>query len=112
MANRKRISNKSGATRVTESRQSYIPWILMGVMVGLFVTFLIYLDHIPEKAPTGQSQTSNSETKVKQPQPEKHKASEPQFDFYTVGSLFCFTIKNLLLIIGINMALFGSLKKW
>lgn len=84
MPAQKKRSKKSGATRNSEAKSSGLSWMLMGLLVGLFVAFLVYLDKIPLKNgadPSSQEQSSKTPRTTDQ-KPSKPK--EHQFDFYTV----------------------------
>jgi len=76
---KKRNKKKTGATRNPERISSSWSWMLMGLLVGAFVTFLMYLDKIPTE---GDNQTTSGQMQKKQ---ETQKAKpKHQFDFYTV----------------------------
>ena len=80
----KRSNRKTGATRNSEQKSSGWSWMIMGLLVGLFVAFLVYLDKIPEQgnnvtASKKEQKTSKPETKEKKVRPKEH-----EFDFYTV----------------------------
>ena len=85
-AKKSRSRKKSGATRKSEEKSSGLSWMVMGLLVGLFVVFLVYLDKIPNKD-SGQTTSSNQEkSKPSSKQNGAKKSSPPkhQFDFYTV----------------------------
>lgn len=83
MPAKKRSSKKTGATRSSEQGVSSATWLVVGVLVAAFVSFLIYLDNIPAE---GENQTATTPRPEKQPvQPSKTAIKEKhQFDFYTV----------------------------
>ena len=82
-ARKKRSSRKSGATRNTEQQSSSFAWIFMGLLVGAFVVFLIYLDRMPEQNGATVSQKKDRNTS-QQSNDSKNRPREHQFDFYTV----------------------------
>ncbi|MCU7939716.1 MAG: SPOR domain-containing protein [gamma proteobacterium symbiont of Bathyaustriella thionipta] len=80
---KKRSKKKSGATRNQEQGSSSWSWIVIGILVGGFVIFLVYLDKIPtegeNQAESNQVQKKQASQTDKKPQQARH-----QFDFYTV----------------------------
>jgi len=89
-AKKKRSKKKTGATRNVEQSSSNWSWIVMGLLVGLFVAFLVYLDKIPtngglQNSTSGQGKSKSSTQKDSRTSKEKKaKPPEHQFDFYTV----------------------------
>ena len=83
-ARKKRSSRKSGATRNTEQQSSSLAWIFMGLLVGAFVVFLIYLDRMPEQNGATVSQQKDRNTSQAPSNDRKNRPREHQFDFYTV----------------------------
>lgn len=89
-AKKKRSKKKSGAARTTEKKSSGLSWMVMGLLVGLFVAFLVYLDKIPgtDKEQYSVSDDAQGRKSSVQKEPDKSddkKAKqEHQFDFYTV----------------------------
>ena len=83
-SNKKRGRKKTGATRHSERQTSFVNWMILLVLIGLFVTFLVYLDKLPTTGqdseqpltPAGQSAGKALEAEKRPP--------EHQFDFYTV----------------------------
>lgn len=84
MPAKKSSKKKTGATRHPEQGASSWSWIVMGLLVGCFVTFLVYLDKIPTDAEQGLSdQAKKKQAAQKKTETQKTKAKH-QFDFYTV----------------------------
>lgn len=83
-ARKKRSRKKTGATRNTEQSFSTLSMIVIGLLVGGFVGFLVYLDKIPTKAKE-QSVLNKELNKQSSSQNNKKKqAPKHEFDFYTV----------------------------
>lgn len=85
-AKKTRSKNKTGATRNTEQSASKLSLLVIGLLVGSFIAFLIYLDKIPTD---GEKQTVSNKQQNQQSSAQKNasKQSKPvkhQFDFYTV----------------------------
>lgn len=82
---KKRSKKKTGATRNPEQSSSSWSWVVMGLLVGAFVTFLVYLDKIPTE---GDNQTTSDQVQKKQASQKKKETQKAkpkhQFDFYTV----------------------------
>ena len=85
-AKKKRSKKKTGATRNTEQSFSKLSLIVIGLLVGSFIAFLVYLDKIPTDGET-QSVSNKQQNKQSSAQKNESKKSKPvkhQFDFYTV----------------------------
>lgn len=89
-ARKKSSKKKTGATRNTEHKSSALTWMVMGLLVGLFVAFLVHLDKIPTQGTdqdTVSGQDKSEAAKQKESETSVQKSSQPkahQFDFYTV----------------------------
>jgi len=85
MATKKKRSKKNaGATRTTDQKSSGLTWMLMGLLVGLFVAFLVYLDEIPTQGGKQDKLSKQEQEKNKPSAQEKAPPPKHQFDFYTV----------------------------
>ena len=82
-AKKRRSKKKSGATRNPEQSASKLSLIVIGLLVGVFAAFLVYLDKIPtdgdKQSASSKQQSSTQKNETKKSKPPKH-----QFDFYTV----------------------------
>lgn len=84
MPAKKKRSKRTGATRHTEEKSSGLTWVIMGLLVGSFVAFLVYLDKMPTQDGKNVSQESEQNKSTSQARENKPKPPEHQFDFYTV----------------------------
>lgn len=88
-SSKKRSRKKTGATRRhAEKKFSFVNWMILLVLIGIFVSFLVYLDKMPPSghengqtaniiaAPSGQNTKKLSQAEKRSP--------EQQFEFYTV----------------------------
>jgi cell division protein FtsN len=87
-SSKKRSRKKSGATRYSKKKPSIVNWMILFVLIGIFVTFLLYLDKMPTSGKeNGQTviaiEAQSGQNKNKPEQAEK-KLPQHQFDFYTV----------------------------
>jgi len=87
---KKRGKKKSGATRNAGQKSSGLSWMIMGLLVGLFVAFLVYLDKIPSQQDEQNSISAQDQNKAIKDNKsgtnaqQKSQPKEHQFDFYTV----------------------------
>jgi cell division protein FtsN len=83
-AKKKRNTRRSGATRNTEQEGSKLSWVIMGILVGAFVAFLVYLDNMPSKQQREQQAAAKSSSKAITGAEKEAEPKEHQFDFYTI----------------------------
>lgn len=87
-SSKKRSRKKTGATRHAAKKFSFVNWMILLVLIGIFVTFLVYLDKMPtpghENGQTANTIAAPSGQNTKKLSQAEKRSPEQQFEFYTV----------------------------